>query len=300
MTRHRPVPRQPRTAGEWLARAYPRRNWLHADIAERLAHRRPIPTSPPDKSFFGRAFDHAVGLDLAIEPPHPQLLDCLTDTQAHRLLNLAGYDPPNTDPTAPYPLWRKRTSPTSAARLFTAAGRLAHLFQAWRDIRPTTPDNARVVLRPLLAHQPTMYRCQRDIWQARSVLARYWTSYTSGFRDALRSYGAVTVAPALLDGHRSPDLICGNTVVEIKAGRLDQPTYVYQLIDQIVSYALLAPLDGHRVTHVAAYLARYELLIRYPIQDLLDNLAGGPVHAATAATRLAAVIRASESPRCYW
>ena len=44
-----------------------------------------------DKSFFGQAFEHAIGLDLAVEPPHPELIDCLTDAQTGRLLTLAGY-----------------------------------------------------------------------------------------------------------------------------------------------------------------------------------------------------------------
>jgi hypothetical protein len=100
--------------------------------------------------------------------------------------------------------------------------------------------------------------------------------------------------PVLLGGHRHADLIAGNTVVEVKTGRLDRDDYVSQLIDQLLTYGLLAIHDRHPVTHVAAYLVRYQFLIRYPIQDLLNELAGTRVHVPGAAAALAAIIRETE------
>lgn len=55
------------------------------------------------------------------------------------------------------------------------------------------------------------------------------------------------------------------------------PAPRYALIDQLLSYALLALRDGHPVTHIAAYLARYELLVHYPVQEVLDELASAPL-----------------------
>jgi hypothetical protein len=101
----------------------------HAELHGRLAHRPTITISPPDKAFFGLAFEHAIGLDLAVTPPYPQLLDGLDQPQANRLLGLAGYQRPDGDPSAAYPLWRKPTGQGGPARLLTAASGLAHLHQ---------------------------------------------------------------------------------------------------------------------------------------------------------------------------
>ena len=125
----------PLTVRQWLAEAYPRRARLHAEIGERLAHRAEMRVSPPDKSFFGQAFEYAIGLDLAVEPPYSHLLDCLTQTQAGRLLRLAGYRPPDADATASWPLWRKPSGPSCPARLFTAASCLASVNEATRVLK---------------------------------------------------------------------------------------------------------------------------------------------------------------------
>jgi hypothetical protein len=296
MTRHISAQLRPLTAHEWLAEAYPHRDRLRGEIARRVARCAAITANPPDKSFLGLAFEHALGLDLAVQPPYRPLLECLDEVQARRLLRLAGYHPPSADPTAVLPEWRNLPSSTCPARLFTAAASLAHLHQFVHQHGRSSPGTLAAGLRVPLRHVEVIHQIHRDMWATRPAFRAYWTSYTASARTALRSYGQVVAAPALLGGHRHADLIAGNTVVEIKTGRLDLPDYINQLIDQLLTYGLLALHDLQPTTHIAAYLARYELLIRYPIPDLLNELAGAPVHTPAAATRLATVIRASEPP----
>src|SRR2546423_593058 len=123
------------------------------------------------------------------------------------------------------------TSHVSGLRPLTAASSLAQLNAATRALKQPTPEMAREWLCRLLADPRLLTRHNRDRWQARPAFAAYWASYNKGFGYALRSYGPVTVAPALLDGHRHADLITGNTIVEIKSGRLDRRDHVEHLID---------------------------------------------------------------------
>jgi hypothetical protein len=67
--------------------------------------------------------------------------------------------------------------------------------------------------------------------------------------------------------------------------------YLDELIEQVLTYALLAHHDRHRVTHVAVYAARYQRLLRYPIQELANRLAGEPLDLTAAASDLVRLIR---------
>ena len=127
----------------------------------------------------------------------------------------------------------------------------------------------------------------RDGEQERPVFHSLWTTHTSGFHTALRSYGDATVQLPLLGGRHHADLLLGTTLVEVKAGRLDQASYLDSLIDQLLRYALLALHDGHTVSHVAVYATRHRHLLRYPAAEFLHELHGGPFNLATAATALA-------------
>ena len=79
---------------------------------------------------------------------------------------------------------------------------------------------------------------------------------------------------SLLGGRRCPDFLLGATVLEVKSGRLDQPAYLDRLIKQMITYVLLAHYDGYTITHAAVYAVRYQRLLRYLVQPLLDDLAG--------------------------
>jgi hypothetical protein len=91
----------------------------------------------------------------------------------------------------------------------------------------------------------------------------------------------------LLHGRHHADLLLGATLLEVKAGRLDRPSYLNELIEQLLRYTLLALHDGRPVSHVAVYATRHRRLLRYRVADLLYELHGGPFDVAAAGTQLA-------------
>ncbi len=131
---------------------------------------------------------------------------------------------------------------------------------------------------------------------ARPAFAAFWASYTSGFRNALRGYGPVTASLNLLDGLRIADFLAGTTIVELKTGHLDGTHHLQALVDQVLTYALLAPVCGHPATAAVMYLARYHVLAHYPLDTLFSRLAGQPINAIEAGHHLGTLIRA-EGPR---
>lgn len=96
------------------------------------------------------------------------------------------------------------------------------------------------------------------------------------------------------------DLIVGATLIEIKAvvGRRSRdgiPRYGLdaRLLYQVVSYALLSIISGHRIDEVAIFNARYGHLYRWSLKSLLSELAGRPMPAEVAARKFRSFIEAS-------
>ena len=112
-----------------------------------------------------------------------------------------------------------------------------------------------------------------------------------GFYAALRSYGTATAKVLLLNGLRQADFFVGTTILEVKSGRLDQDLYVLQLINQMISYALLARFDGYPVTHVAAYAIRYQRLLRFRIEPFLARLADRRLDLGKASAEFASILQ---------
>ena len=274
----------------WLARTFPYERVLSAEIVADLRRCPVLPVDPPNKSFFGNVVEVAIGLDLCDQSPYLRLLRCLDHQCAVRLLSMAGYRP-TTDILTAYDTWRHTASTPHPAHIFTAASRLAHVHCLLNDLdtrRPDVDDVARLLLRrypSLLDNRPD------EPFHTRRAFRAVWSSYTSGFHTALRSYGRATAQLSLLDGYRHADFLLGATLLEVKSGRLDEGTYVGDLIHQILTYALLAHHDGHPVTHIAVYAARYQRLLRYRIQKLANRLADAPVDLTATGSELAALIR---------
>jgi hypothetical protein len=132
---------------------------------------------------------------------------------------------------------------------------------------------------------------------ARLIFRIEWDSYVVGFREMIRGCGPVRAAPVLLDGYRKADCIAGTTSVELKTGHMTEDRHYHEIIDQTLTYALLAPLSGYPITDTAIYLARYQVLVRYPLAALAAELAGGAVDLAALGNELADVIRRTERPR---
>lgn len=276
--------------GAWLARTFPHQHILRAEIAADLRHSPVLLLDPPNKSLFGDVVELAVGLTLSDRTPYLRLLNCLDQHHAKRLLTMAGYQP-STGPAARHETWQRNDSALHPARIFTAASRLAHVHRLRNDLDTRRPD-VDDITRLLLQQHPDLFDSRPDeTFHTRRWFRTVWSSYTSGFHAALRSYGPATAQLSLLDGHRHADFLLGTTVLEVKSGRLDEDRYLDGLIHQLVTYALLAHHDGHPVTHVAVYAARYQRVLRYPIQELTNRIAGAPLNLTAAATDLASLIR---------
>ncbi|WP_327041343.1 hypothetical protein OG400_29720 [Micromonospora ureilytica] len=284
----RPDP-EPLPSKRWLARRFPYRVELIADLRHRI-HRAPAPITacPPNPRHFGRAIEKTFALDLCDTPPYPHLFASLPETGRRTLLATAGYSPhhPRAD-TA----W-SRASSMPGSRLLTVGSVLSILEQALRQLPITTPDEAHATLQSPLRRRRTIAVCATATRAARPAFADFWASYISGFRAVLRSYGPVSTGPALLDGLRVADILAGATIVELKTGHLTEAHQFQGLIDQVLTYTLLAAASGYQVSAVAVYLARYHVLARYPIDALTTELAGGPVDTTEAGNHLATLIRA--------
>jgi hypothetical protein len=98
---------------------------------------------PPNKAVFGYIAEFAIGLAVCHDNPYPELLQCLDDDRAGRILTLAGYQPaPDNLATSP---WRRTDPDPHPARLFTAASRLAHLHRLRNDLDARRPDGVDVI-----------------------------------------------------------------------------------------------------------------------------------------------------------
>jgi len=275
----------------WIAEMFPHQDVLRAEIAADLSRCSILLTDPPDKSYFGHVVELAIGLALGDQSPYPRLFRCLDPGLATRILTMAGHQSVAGD--AGYAAGRRSDPAVRPAQLFTAASRLAHvriLLNAFD--RHHSDADAVANTRHLLEQYPhLLHGALRETYQTRRSFRIVWSSYHSGFHDALRSYGPATAQLSLLDGHRHADFLLGTTVLEVKSGGLDEDRYLDELIRQILTYALLAHHDGHPVTHVAVYATRYQRLLRYRFDELTHQLAGEPIDLTATAAELAALIR---------
>ena len=238
-------------AGAWLDAMFPHRNALRVEMLARLGAPSTIEDDLPDKSFFGRIVEHALSFTLAASAADLRLLAGLPPEHAHRVLTLAGYQSPPSMQESELDHWQPSEDPQPPDAIFTAASCLS-LVEVWmRQFGIRRPDVIEVVRRHFERHPDDLVH--RDSGQERRVFHSLWTTHTSGFHAALRSYGATTVQVPLLDGRHHADFLLGTTLVEVKAGRLDQASYVDSLIDQLLRYTLLALHDGRAVSHVAVY-----------------------------------------------
>jgi hypothetical protein len=293
MTLHFAVP--PSHAAAWIARMFPHRTPLIAEITTDLgASRWPAGLDIPDKKRFGRIVEHALGLTQCAHPPYGRLLDSLPTAQTQRLLTLAGYRPPAQDVDAAWPSWHHTARLPHPARLFSAAARLTQADDLLRELGPNDPDTTAAARMLHERHPDPLRRDKRPIWRTRPAFRRLWDTHLNGFHTGLQTYGPATAHLALLDGRRHADFLFGATILELKTGRLNHPDQVNDLIDQLITYTLLARHDGRPVTHAAVYATRYQRILRYPAQQLLEGLHGAPLDLAAAARDLANAIRTDQ------
>ena len=284
-------------ARRWLASRFPHRAGVIADLRRRVG-RAPAPLTicPPDASLFGRAFDITVGLDLAHGVPYAALFDCLPDAPRRVLLHAAGFAPDPANASSGAAGW-SRTAAVHPARLFAVANVLAPMADIFRVVKVTSIDHGRAIIRDQTSDLRATRIFLKLAFHARPAFRQFWDSYQVGFRDLIRGFGPVHAAPVLLDGYRQADCIAGTTSVELKTGHLTEDRHYDEIIDQTLTYGLLAPLSGYPITDTAVYLARYQVLARYPFEAVAAELAGGALDLADLAEELADVVRHTEHPR---
>jgi hypothetical protein len=280
-------PSRPVTA--WLARTFPNRDQWLGRLLSSVAAGEPITVSRPAPTLFGYAFEYAVGLDLAAADPYPDLLAAIPPQHKTWLLTAAGYDP-----EAGTERWLRRVATPVGrhhmAHLHAAAWYLAFLEDPLYRVGRTDPERSRRAVDSLMKDVSIPLRTFRA--GAPAMLA-FWRSYLAGTREALRRLGPVVTGPVLYPRYAAADLLAGSALIEIKTGWVDEQS-ACKLLDQLLAYALLAPSAGHRVTSVAAYLARYRVLIHQPLDTLAGELAGRPIDIAAAADAFLTVVRDSQ------
>lgn len=276
------------TAG-WLQRQFPRRDSLRCELEQALVQSVPLAISPLDAARLGRAFERVIGLDLAQAPPYQDLVGALPGPWAETVLTWAGYGCAAEGP-GDWRSWRRAAGePAKPETLFTAGGVLAELDRLFRRSRTTA--NLAALVGSLLRNCPDHLRHHcRATYRTRPAFAALYGSYTTNFQGVLGSWGTCMPAPALLAGRRTADFICGSTLVELKTGALTGSGEIDMLLDQLLSYGLLCDVSGFQVTHVAVYLARYEVVLQWEIGEFLSRLAGRLVDPSFAAASLAAIV----------
>jgi hypothetical protein len=215
----------------------------------------------------------AVGLSLCDQPPYLHLFRLLGEDRAARLLRLVGYQ---TQEPSGHDSWRRNGAAPAPAGVFLTAYWLVQVNELLHPRWAGRPDPD-LIARILRRHTDALPRHARETNFEWLAFADLWASYRGGFHAVLRSYGNATAQVPLLDGLRHADFLVGTMVLEVKSGRLDQDSYVTQLINQMIAYALLAHFDGHPVTHVAVYAIRYQRLLCFRIEPFLSRLAGDRV-----------------------
>jgi hypothetical protein len=285
----------PSHAAVWIARMFPHRTTLAAEITTDLGMSR-WPPGPdiPDKKLFGRIVEHALGLTHCAHPPYGRLLDSLPAAQAQRLLALAEYRPPMEGVDAAWPSWRHCGLLPHPAKLFSAAARLTVADDLLRALGPNNADSIDAARMLYQRHPDPLRQDKRPIWRTRPAFRHLWHTHLTGFHTGLRTYGPATAHLALLGGRRHADFLFGTTILELKTGRLDLPNQVNDLIDQLITYTLLAHHDGHPVTHAAVYATRYQRILRFPAQQFLEGLHSAPLDLAETAPHLANAIRTDQ------
>ncbi len=274
----------------WLSATFPLQHQLRAEMAADLRRRAPLPVDAPDKSFLGRVVELAIGLDVCDRAPYARLFNCLGHDYATRMLTMAGYAP-GPDATAPGNVSWLRIGPAPhPSRLFSVASRLTHVQCLLRDLRDRRRDAEYAAGMILERHPGLLCRRPDEVFGTRPAFRELWASYTGGFDAAMRSYGPATAQLSLYRGSRHADFLLGTTLLEVKSGRLDRDEYLDSLIKQLLEYVLLAHSDGHPVSHLAAYAVRYQRLLRYPIQETLNWLAGTHIDLTRAGEQLRAVL----------
>ncbi|MFF5230726.1 hypothetical protein [Dactylosporangium sp. NPDC000521] len=228
---------------------------------------------------FGNTFELCTVFDLADHMPYPHLLDALPPMEGLWTAWRAGFQPPPDDHEADFRHWR-RAEPVPPAWLHAAGSDLAQRLEVVYQFGDTAESSRHWLAKWGMVCDT--FNDRRRITAAEAATFRaFWQAHQAGPKDTLRQLGPVRAADVpLLGGHRMADLIAGTTMVEIKTGLMSDAVLADTVL-QAAEYALAAPDAGYDIDNVVIYLARYRLIIRTPLQELANSLAGKPVDLAS-------------------
>lgn len=108
-------------------------------------------------------------------------------------------------------------------------------------------------------------------------------------RAFFRAFGALIAQPHVLNptfagsgviGGADADFVVGRSLIEVKT-TID-PVLRSILLWQILGYVLLDFDDHFHIDEVGVYMSRQALLVRWPLQTFMEQLAGRPMDLATA------------------
>ena len=255
-----------------------RHGWV-AEVVQRVAGMAPVPeASEDDRDVIGRAIEYAIGLDLA-QDAYASRRSVLPGAHAEWIaaqVEESRTSQSHTSFVGPveYPIG-----------LLQSAFHLARYDQVLYKSTERWPEAVEVV-RMVLADYCD-HPAHTGSWRAAGrELGELWKLYAGNARDFLAARTPVVAAPVLGrgDGPNGPypeaiaDLIAAETLVEVKAGSVDERGWRSgDVAIQMMRYAVLAPAFGYPVTEVALYLARYGVLLPWELTDLAAQLAGHPV-----------------------
>ncbi|GAA3232589.1 hypothetical protein ACFO1B_21050 [Dactylosporangium siamense] len=259
---------------EWMTRA-----------SHLISRATPLPAFAPHRALFGGTFELCAVFDLAERMPYPHLLDALPPMEALWTAWRSGYQPPPEDPEADFRWWC-RTEPVPRTWLHAAGSNLAQLLDLLYRYADTAEANQQFLAMWNLHAQS--FNARRRVAAAEAATFRvFWQAHEAGPRDLLRQLGPVRAADVpFRGGYRLADLIAGTNLVEIKTGLMPDDKLAEAIV-QAAEYALLAQNAGYKISDVVLYLARYQLIIQTPLQQLADDLAGSPVDLAAARSAVA-------------
>jgi hypothetical protein len=104
-------------------------------------------------------------------------------------------------------------------------------------------------------------------------------------------------------GGADADVIANGLLVEWKVNLGDRRdgrrrcSLRQKVIHQLLGYLLLDYDDAYRIDALGVYAARYAYLVTWPLGELLEELAGGPVDLANVRTEFRTVVQAAAEPR---
>lgn len=269
----------PIPADRWLRQAFADRSWLDASITAERDRREPIRVIAPNPTNFGLTFEVAVQFDQCRRLPRLRDLHMFPAQTAGEIARSLAFGPTAGAPDAPWFTWRRfREQPVDRAELHRAASCVAVYLSLIGKSRDLAVPDARQILGGLYLSDPHLRYAAAEAPAFCALISRY----DRFIRSVIGGLGPVFAAPSL-PGGRTADLVAGRTIIEIKTGWLEKPDDVRQLLDQLLGYGLLSLCTSRPATHVAAYLARYGALLRFPLRRLLNRCATHPIDLIEAA-----------------